>query len=291
MRFFQLAVFLGALIMPYERINSVVQNGLSACLENGDLDIHLRGETVQWKTYLLTGHPDRRKGLVFIHAGKPFTGCVRLTDGPYEPVVEGWVTNGSMSGDWKATDTLLSVITKVQLRPTLPGSDVVSIFRTRHDKLDYELERLNDTLALIREWAPDYLYRICLASHPTQSGSLVYWAQEYYPDGSFRRYTYRDSVDIEWIRDDKEWNMPGRGCHGGIKAHCVTIVNGMPEQCLVQLNGWDRVKYMGRDYQGHYYPLGTFVHFDKYGKPDTVRVELDVDKLKPHVLAGLPPLK
>ncbi|MBK7381848.1 MAG: hypothetical protein IPI81_00715 [Flavobacteriales bacterium] len=261
---------------------------------NEDLEIrNAQGQIIQWKSYLLTGHPDRRRGLVFSHDGKAYSGCVKLVDGEYDPVVDGWIQNGSMSGEWKAVDKWQDAITNYRLRQDLPGSDVVSVFLTRHGKLATALERLNDTLALIRSWNADpyYLLREVLAGHPTQSGGLVHWAQEYFPDGSFRRYTYRDSVDIEWIREDKEWNVPGGGCYGGLKSRCVTIVNGRGEQCLDFLNQWDSNKYMGHDYHGHYYPLGTFVHFDVYGKPDTIRLELEQSKLKPHALASLQPLK
>ena len=294
MRSLLLPLVIGSLCAMSGSPSGTRQNFDPECLGNEDLEIrNSQGEIIQWRSSFLTGHPDHRKGLVFSHDGKVYSGCVKLVDGEYEPVVDGWIQNGSMSGEWKAVDKWPDVVTNVRLRPELPGSDVVSVFQTRHGRLDYTLERLNDTLALIREWTgePYHLYRVCLANHPPQSGDQVYWAQEYFPDGSFRRYTYRDSVDIEWIREDKEWNVPGRGCYGGMKARCVTIVNDQGEQCLDFLNRWDSNKYMGRDYEGHYYPLGTFVHFDEYGKPDTIRLELEQSKLKPHVLAGLQPLK
>lgn len=213
--------------------------------------------------------------ITFICDGKPVTGKVFALNEQGEVTINGYLENGKVTGEWSYFKKDFKGIINYKLHE---GKITILEYRLFYKGILNQHRVLLDNQNYV-----DTVFRL----NPYQV-SYISWMQENEKDvferkklltfkanGDLSCVQIRDSIYINWF-DDKD----DIGANDLKRGFIVDIVQGKAERCYKIVPHGEDVLYVGKDHKGNYYKHGKFVHFDTYGKAESVFINLNPELYK-----------
>ena len=216
--------------------------------------------------------------------GKSMSGKVFGYDEEHNIITTGFLLDGKASGIW--TDKNNGIIYEISFI-NIGKEAFIKDYRSFSNYNDEHIIQIHDSLYIDTVFSknPSTLHSITWKTLPSistsysEDGNEILKYMWYGEDGNLTSYYLKDSVCIRW-KNEIEKCMNMRNDSELKKGYRIEIVNNKPEWCLQIIPQEEDVLYTGKDAKGNYYTSGLFVHFDTYGKADSVFVNLDKNKLK-----------
>lgn len=269
--------------------NKQNSNAQTDCLNLSLMDLNDKhyGNIGKWKYSDATEHlstPRYMNDITFFCDGKPVTGKVFELDEQGIIITNGYLKNGKVTDEWNYIRDASAGTTRMIFKGTI-------LFELSSDNkvmlLDYKQFR-NDTLmehcaAIDNENYVDTLFRMNPYGVYAISSGKEFGRSNFLKDkrlrifkenGDLEKVYIEDSLHIEWLEKD---DSSARDLNNG---YSVDIIQGKAERCYKYKRNESTILYVGKDYNGNYYPHGLFVNFDAYGKPDSVFINLNQEAYK-----------